>query len=139
MLIGFSGLAVGQKISIQGLDNQRSEKFWAQSMFSDVDILQTKFENEKSSDTIRLTMRPKVSDITFNGLKKSEIDDITPKIGIQKEKQITPNMSDRAKLEIKRYLDEKGFANADIQVYQKTILKNPIAKNVALNKFVLCG
>ena len=66
------------------------KKFWAQSMFSDVDILQTKFENEKVWLTIRLTMRPKVSDITFNGLKKSEIDDITPKIGIQKEKQITP-------------------------------------------------
>ena len=34
-------------------------------------------------------------------------------------------MSDRAKLEIKRYLDEKGFANADIKVYQKDDPEKP--------------
>ena len=64
-------------------------------------------------------MRPRVSEIEFKGLKKNEIDDLTTRIGIQKDKQISPNMSDRAKIEVKRYLDEKGFANADIQVYQK--------------------
>lgn len=38
-------------------------------------------------------------------------------------------MSDRAKLEIKRYLDEKGFANADIKVYQKDDPENQLRKS----------
>nr|MBP8904395.1 outer membrane protein assembly factor BamA [Paludibacteraceae bacterium] len=126
VLIGFSGLSVGQKISIPGTEITNAvKKFWEQSMFSDVDILQTRYEDDKIWITIRLVMRPRVSDISFNGLKKTEIDDLTAKIGIQKEKQITPNMTDRAKLEIKRYLDEKGFANADIKILQKDDAEKP--------------
>lgn len=120
VLIGFSGLSVGQKITIPGNDITNAvKKFWEQSMFSSVSIERTKTEGDKVWLTIYLKMRPKVSEVNFKGLKKSEIDDLTTRIGIQKDKQITPNMADRAKLEVKRYLDEKGFANAEINIFQK--------------------
>ncbi|MHB9056020.1 MAG: BamA/OMP85 family outer membrane protein [Paludibacteraceae bacterium] len=134
VLIGFSGLSVGQKISIPGSEITNAvKKFWEQSMFADVNILQSKIEGDKIWLTIHLVMRPRVSEITFNGLKKSEIDDLTPKTGIQKDKQITPNMVDRAKIEIKKYLDEKGFANADIKVLQKDDPAKPNYVKVDIN------
>jgi len=120
VLIGFSGLSIGQKITIPGNEiTQAIKKFWQQSMFSDVSIFINKIERDKVWLTISLKMRPRVSDISYTGLKKNEIEDLSKRIGIQKEKQVTPNMTDRAKIEIKRYLDDKGFANADIHIYQK--------------------
>lgn len=122
-LIGFSGLAVGQKITLPsppGIEiTQAVKKFWEQSLFSHVSIDYSRLTADSVWITLNLRMRPKVSEVNFNGLKKNEIDDLTPRIGIQKDKQISPNMSDRAKIEIKRYLDEKGFANADINIFQK--------------------
>ncbi len=121
-LINFSGLSVGQQIMLPappGVEiTQAIKKFWELSMFSAVDIFYTKIEGDKVWLTIKLAMRPRVSDVTFKGLKKNEIDDLTPKIGILKDKQISPNMSDRAKIEVKRYLDDKGFAKADIHINQ---------------------
>lgn len=120
VLIGFSGLSVGQKITIPGGEiTEAVKKFWQQSMFSAVSIERPKIEGDNVWLTIHLKMRPKVSEVNFKGLKKTEIDDLTTRIGILKDKQITPNMADRAKLEIKRYLDEKGFANADINIFKR--------------------
>lgn len=120
VIIGFSGLEVGQRITIPGDEiTDAVNKFWEQSMFAKVGIEWTKVRNDSAWLQIKLQLRPKVSRINFNGLKKNEVEDITPRIGIQEDKQITPNMSDRAKIEIKKYLDEKGFANADIDVFQK--------------------
>lgn len=120
VLIGFSGLSVGEKIEIPGNEiTSAVKKFWEQSMFSQVGIEQSKVSNDSVWLAIHLTMRPKVSEINFEGLKKGEIEDVSLRIGIQKEKQITPNMSDRAKLEIKKYLENKGFSNADVNIYQK--------------------
>ncbi|HHT22905.1 MAG TPA: outer membrane protein assembly factor BamA [Bacteroidales bacterium] len=129
LLISFSGLSVGQQITLPappGVEiTQAVKKFWEQSLFSNVDIFWTKIEGDKVWITIKLAMRPRVSEIEFKGLKKNEIEELTNRIGIQKDKQISPNMSDRAKLEIKRYLDEKGFANADIQIFQKDDPEQP--------------
>ncbi|MFV0392597.1 MAG: outer membrane protein assembly factor [Paludibacteraceae bacterium] len=122
-LIGFSELAVGQLITLPsppGDEITRAvKKFWGQGLFSKVSIDWSKLTNDSVWLTINLRMRPKVSEVNYNGLKKTEIDDLTARLGILKDKQITPNIADRAKIEIKRYLDDKGFASADIEVLQK--------------------
>lgn len=119
-IIGFSGLEIGQTVSIPGDEISNSvRKFWKQSLFSDVKIYPNKAFDDKIWITIQLKSRPKVSDIIYNGLKKSEKDDIDKKIDLLKDKQITPDMLNRTKIIIKDYLDEKGFANADIKVIQK--------------------
>ena len=126
VLIGFSGLEVGKKIMIPGdAITLAIKRFWEQSMFSDVKIYYTKIQDNKIWLTIALKLRPKVSEVTYNGLKKNEKEDLELRIGILKDKQITPNMSDRAKKAIKKYLDEKGFSNADVNVYQKDDPEKP--------------
>lgn len=120
VLMKFSGLNVGQLIEIPGNQITSSvKKFWGQAIFSDVKIYPEKATGDKIWLTIALKTRPKVSEINYNGLKKSEKEDIDKKIGLLKDKQITPDMSDRAQLVIKNYLDDKGYSNAEVKVYQQ--------------------
>ena len=120
VLIGFSGLAVGDKIEVPGDQITKSiKRFWKQGLFSDVKIAATKIEGDKIWLEIRLKQRPRVSEIKYNGLKKSEQEDVEVKVGISKGSQMTPNLADRAKTVVKKYLEEKGFHNADIQVLQQ--------------------
>jgi len=58
---------------------------------------------------IALKQRPRISDIHYHGIKKSDREDLEAKLGLAKGSQITPNLVDRAKTIIKRHFDEKGF------------------------------
>ena len=72
VIIGFSGLAVGDKIDVPGDQITKSlKRFWKQGLFSDVKIKATKMEAGKVWLEIALTPRPRVSEVVYNGLKKS--------------------------------------------------------------------
>ena len=117
VIIGFSGLAVGDKIDVPGDQITKSlKRFWKQGLFSDIKIKATRMEAGKVWLEIALTPRPRVSEVVYNGLKKSEKEDLEVKVGIAKGNQMTPNLRDRAKTVIKKYLADKGFHNAEVQV-----------------------
>jgi outer membrane protein insertion porin family len=120
VLIGLSGLSVGQTITIPGDEiTQAIKRYWKHGLFSDVAITAEKIEGSKVFLKINLTQRPRISDIRYNGVKKSEREDLETKLGLVKGSQITPNLTDRAKTLIKRYFDDKGFKNADVVIVQK--------------------
>jgi len=120
VLIGFSGLSVGDKIKVPGdATTGAVKRFWKQGLFSDVKIYATKIQDGKIWLNIALKERPRVSEINFSGLKKGEIEDLESKLGIVKGNQITPNISDRAVKVIKKHMEEKGFLNVEANVLQK--------------------
>jgi outer membrane protein insertion porin family len=120
VLIGFSGLSVGDKIKVPGdAITGAVKRFWKQGLFSDVKIYATKIHDGKIWLNIALKERPRVSEINFSGLKKGEIEDLESKLGIVKGNQITPNISDRAVKVIKKHMEEKGFLNVEANVLQK--------------------
>ena len=134
VIIGFSGLAVGDKIEVPGDQITKSlKRFWKQGLFSDVKIKATKMEAGKVWLEIALTPRPRASDVAYNGLKKSEKDDLEVKVGIAKGNQMTPNLRDRAKTVIKKYLAEKGFHNAEVQVVEFPDRDKPNYVKVIIN------
>ncbi len=126
VLIGFSGLAVGDVISVPGdAITNAVKRFWKQGLFSDVKIYATKIQDGKVWLKIALKERPRVSEINFSGLKKGEIEDLESKLGIVKGNQITPNISDRAVKVIKKHMEEKGFLNVEANVFQKNDPNKP--------------
>lgn len=134
VLIGFSGLAVGDKIEVPGDQITKSlKRFWKQGLFSDVKIKATKIEGNKIWLEIALKQRPRISDVAYNGLKKSEKEDVEVKVGIQKGGQMTPDLADRAQKVIAKYLAEKGFYNAEIKVLQFDDKDHPGYVKVAVN------
>ncbi len=133
VLIGFSGLAVGDKIEIPGDQITKAiKRFWKQGLFSDVKIKAKKIEGQKVWLQIVLKQRPRVSDVAYSGLKKSEREDVEVKVGIRNGSQMTPNLSDHAKTVIKKYLAEKGFHNAEVQVLQFNDQDHPGYVKVAI-------
>lgn len=120
VLIGFSGLAVGDKVEIPGDQITKSiRRFWKQGLFSNVQILATRMTDTQVWLEIRLEERPRISELEYRGMKKSEREDLEVKVGITKGNQMTPNLADRAKKVISQYYAEKGFKNAEVTIYQK--------------------
>ena len=130
MLTGISGLTIGQEIELPGDHITDAVKhYWKYGLFSEVSISVDSLVHDKAYLHIHLQMRPRVSTINYVGLKKSERTDMEEKLGLLKGAQITPNMVDRAKILAKKYFDDKGFKNADIQIVQRDDVAN---KNQAI-------
>ena len=119
VLIGFSGLAVGDKIEVPGDQITKSiRRFWKQGLFSDVKIEATKIEGNKIWLNIALKQRPRVSEVIYNGIKKSDKEDLEIKVGISKGSQMTPNLADRAETMVKKFYAEKGYYHTQVNVRQ---------------------
>lgn len=137
MLTGISGLTVGQEIELPGDQITDAVKhYWKYGLFSEVSISVDSLVHDKAYLHIHLQMRPRVSTINYVGLKKSERTDMEEKLGLLKGAQITPNMIDRAKILAKKYFDDKGFKNADIQIVQRDDVanKNQVILDVIIDK-----
>ena len=120
VLIGFSGLSVGDMITVPGEEITAAvNRFWKHGLFSDVKILASKIQDDKVWLEIKLKQRPRISEVNYNGIKKGEREDLEAKLNLKKGFQITPNLIDRAKIVIQKFFDGKGFKNVDVQIVQK--------------------
>ena len=120
VLIGFSGLSVGDEVSVPGDEiTQAIKRFWKHGLFSDVKILASKIEGDQIWLDIQLKQRPRISEVHYSGIKKSEREDLEAKLGLKKGFQVTPNIMDRTKKVIQKFFDGKGFKNVDVEIEQK--------------------
>jgi outer membrane protein insertion porin family len=120
VLIGFSGLSVGQVIKVPGDEITNAVKrFWKQGLFSNVKIKAEKIEEGKVWLLIELEQYPRISQINYTGLKKTDIEEIESTIELKKGTQITANRIDQTKKSIKKYLHEKGYYEASVDISQK--------------------
>jgi len=137
VLIGLSGLSVGQQISVPGTEiTEAVKRYWKHGLFSKAAITADSIVGNKVYLCIHLATRPRVSTINYYGLKKSEREDMEAKLGIMKGAQITPNMIDRAKILAKKYFDDKGYKNAEINIVQRDDVssKNEVILDVIVDK-----
>lgn len=137
MLSGISGLSVGQTITVPGNDiTDAVKRYWKHGLFSDVSISADSIVGNKIYLNIYLQTLPRVSEINYIGLKKSERDDMEAKLGLLKGGQVTPNTISRAKFLAKKYFDDKGFNNADIDIMQRDDVsnKNSVILDVIVDK-----
>ena len=137
MLTGLSGLSIGQQISVPGAElTEAVRRYWRHGLFSEVSITADSIVGNRIYLCVNLALRPRVSTINYTGLKKSEREDMEAKLGIMKGSQITPNMIDRAKILAKRYFDEKGYKNAEINITQRDDVtgKNQVILDVDIDK-----
>lgn len=137
MLTGISGLTVGQEVELPGDEITNAVKhYWRYGLFSDVSVGVDSLIHDKAYIHIRLRLRPRVSTINYVGVKKSERTDLEERLGLLKGAQITPNMVDRAKILAKKYFDDKGFKNADIQIVERDDVtsKNHVILDIIIDK-----
>ena len=131
ILLGISGLSVGQTVSVPGDEITAAIKnYWKHGLFSDARIEAEKIVGNKIYLKIILRQRPRIVNVEYLGVKKSEKKDLEAKLNLVKGSQITPNLIDRAKLIIKRHFDDKGFKNAEVNILERNIEGNKDQVNV---------
>jgi len=92
VLLQIAGLNVGDKIMVPGdVFTSAIKKLWNHGLFSDVKITVDKISGEKIWLVVHLQEQPKLADVNFIGVTKSEKDDITKKVLLIKGSQVTDN------------------------------------------------
>jgi outer membrane protein insertion porin family len=130
-------LSIGQTIEVPGpAITEAVKRYWKHGLFSRVSITADSLVGSKIYLCIHLATRPRVSNINFYGLKKTEREDMESRLGIMKGSQITPNMLDRAKILAKKYFDDKGYKNAEIDITQRDDVtgKNEVILDFSVDK-----
>ena len=137
MLTSIANLSLGQEISVPGMEITNAVKrFWRHGLFSNVSISADSIIGRDIYLHFHLTALPRVSEINYYGLKKSEREDMQEKLGMLKDYQITPSMISRAKILAKKYFDDKGFSDAEISIIQHDDIsrKNYVILDVTVDK-----
>jgi outer membrane protein insertion porin family len=131
ILISISGLKVGERIMIPGDNITKAIKnLWEQGLFSEITISIERKINDIVFLNINLEERPRLSKFAFDGVKKSEADDIREQIKLEKGNQVTDNVIINAKNRIINYFNEKGFYNVEVDIKQEA--DTTIANHVIL-------
>ena len=137
VLTGISGLTVGQELEVPGTAiTDAVKRYWKHGLFSDVSISSDSIVGDNIYLKIHLAPRPRISTINYNGLKKTEREDMEKKLGLLKGGQITPNMIDRAKILAKKYFEDKGYKNAEVFIRQRddVAAKNQVILDIDVDK-----
>jgi outer membrane protein insertion porin family len=120
VLINLSGLSVGQHIDLPGSEiTEAVKRYWRHGLFSRVSITADSLVGSKVYLCINLTLCPRISEINYTGVKKSEREDLEAKLGMARGMSLTKNLIDRARILAKRYFDDKGYKNAEIEISQR--------------------
>ena len=137
VLIQLSGLKVGEEITVPGDEiTQAIKKLWQQGLFSDVKITATKAVKDRIWLDIYLQERPRLSDVNFYGVSKSEKDDITEKVLLLKGSQITDHQVNSTERTIMNLFHGKGFLNTEVNIVQRddTTQNNSLILDIYVDK-----
>ncbi len=134
LIISISGLSIGDKITIPGGDEFANAitNLWKQNLVSDVEIYLTNLVDDSVSIEIHVTDRPILSNFKFKGISKTQADDITKKLDLQKGKvtRVTEGFRMTSISIIKKYFVDKGYRNVDVVMTQSKDLKANNAVNI---------
>ncbi|WP_167619705.1 outer membrane protein assembly factor BamA [Maribellus sediminis] len=137
VLIQLSGLKVGDEIMVPGDEiTQAIKKLWQQGLFSDVKITATKVIGNNIWLDIYLQERPRLADVNFYGVSKSEKDDITEKVLLLRGSQITDHQVNSAERTIMGIFHAKGFLNTEVNIVQRddTTQNNSVVLDIYVDK-----
>ena len=137
MLANISGLTVGETYEVPGTQIAEAvRRYWAQKLFSNVEITADSIVGNKIYLHIQLTPQPRISSINYSGVKKSEREDCEKIAGLQVGNQINTDVADRAKHFIKKHFEDKGFKNCEVDIVQREDVTgdNRVILDVNINK-----
>lgn len=136
-LISLSGLRVGDKIKVPG-DNISNaiKKLWKQGIIGNITITADKIEGDKIWLIIDLKERPRLTRYEFRGLNKSQIAELKDKVDLVRGKVLTDVVIKNTELVVRRFLEGKGFLNAEVRIKQEldTLLANSVNIDIIVDK-----
>lgn len=124
LIISVAGIQKGQQFVYPGTDifSRAINNLWKQKFFSDIQVYITKVNHEWVSIELNVTERPRLGNFKFQGVRKSDSDELTPKIGLQKGTVLSENLRRNAHDVIVNYFTDKGFYNVKVDFLE---IKDP--------------
>lgn len=118
IVIGYSGLKVGDEVQIPGNDiTTAAKRLMRQGLFAQAQIMAEKIAGNKIWLVLKLRTQPRISEVQYGGMKKGEREDIQKRLQLMPGNQITQNIINRATQITKKYFAEKGFGNANVKIW----------------------
>lgn len=120
MLKEYAGIRVGDEIVVPGDQvTDIIKKYWKQGLFSDVRVDASKIVDDKIFLEIYLRERPRLSSVTYHGVKKSELEDIKERVLLLEGSQVVDAQLVNAERIITDIFKEKGFLETEVNIVQR--------------------
>ena len=138
-ILQVTGLQKGMKVTVPGdYFSSLVERLWLQKYFEDVSIYIDRLSEQQDSAffVISIKERPRVSGWSYTGVRNGEKKDLDERIKIRRGTNFSEYTSSASVDIIKRYLKEKGFlkADVDVEVKRDSMISNAIRVNFNINK-----
>ncbi len=125
VIIMLSELEVGKRVKIPGDEVTGAiRKLWEQGLFDNISITASSIKGNTIFLNINLKERPRLSKFSFEGIRKSEADDIREKINLTRGDVVTDHLMIRTENIIKKFYADKGFLNSEVSVTEARDKKN---------------
>lgn len=121
-LIRISGLYEGDEISIPGDQITTAIKnLWERQLFSDVKVSVDKISGRDIYLIIDLKGQPKLRNVNYNGVSRSERDEMKDLVPLLEGGQVTENLISTTKRMVTQVLEAKGYFNATADVLKRDV------------------
>lgn len=120
------GIKVGDAINLPGEEIPRAiETMWRQDLFSDIEIVSTNIVGNVIFLEFRLVELARLSKFKFNGLKKTEVNELRDELNLVAGKKVNANLITTTENKIYNYYRKKGFLLAEVHTRQTDDLAKP--------------
>lgn len=128
IVASISGLQKGQKFMYPGTDifAKAITNLWKQKLFADVQVAIIKVDGDKVGVELMIAERPRLGNFKFEGVRKSESEELVTKTGLQKGFILSENTRKNVIDVVTKYFADKGFYAVKIDLIEQ---KDPIMAN----------
>ncbi len=133
-----TGLNVGDKFKLENdpAVSKAIRNMWGQQLFSDIRVNINKIEGNKVFLEFIIKERPRLGQLVFKNLNKTQETEIKDKLNMVTHRMVTPALKKDIDAVIKKYFREKGYNNTQIRLSERrdTSAVNTIVLTVDVDK-----
>ncbi|ULT43840.1 hypothetical protein KRR40_10850 [Niabella defluvii] len=139
IILSVAGLQKGQKFVYPGSDifSRAIQNLWRQKLVADIKIFVTNIIGENVSIEVAVKEMPRLGDYKFEGVKKTEQEELVKKTAIAKQTTILSENTRRNIIDVtKTFYEEKGFYGVNVELVEKPdpVFKNSNSLTIKVNK-----
>lgn len=133
-----TGLNVGDKIKLENDPNvaKAIRSMWKQQLFADIKVQVNKVEGNKVFLEFIIKERPRLGQLVFKNLSKTQETEIKDKLNTVTHRMVTPAFKKDIDEAVKKYFREKGYHNTQVTINERrdTSAVNTIVLVVSVTK-----
>lgn len=136
-VLAASGLTVGERINIPSSQTGEAiQKIWKLNIYSDVSLSSEKVVDNYIFLIIGVKERPRIASFSFQGVTKSQSDDLREKITLTRGTIFTESKAQSTKRIIRNFFVEKGYYDTKVDITSEpdNIIQNGVKINLKINK-----